>query len=69
MTEIPPIVERILALALLLGLVLLVAVVGMLPFAERARNINDALEFNREMIVIRCHRYTHIQQLAGQLGL
>ena len=50
MTQMPPIVERMLALALLLGLVLLVAVFGVLPFVEKARVTSDALEFNREMI-------------------
>ncbi len=50
MTQVPPIVERMLALALLLGLVLLVAVFGVLPFTDRARITDEALEYNREMI-------------------
>ncbi len=50
MTQMPPIIERMLALALLLGLVLLVAVFGVLPFAEKARMTDEALEYNREMI-------------------
>ncbi len=50
MTQVPPIMERILALALLLGLVLLVAFFGVLPFAESARMTDEALEYNRDMI-------------------
>ena len=50
MTEVPPIIERMLALALLLGLVLLVAVFGVLPFAQSARLTDEALEYNREII-------------------
>ncbi len=50
MTQVPPIIERMLALAMLLGLVLLIAVFGVLPFAEKARMTSDALEFNRNMI-------------------
>lgn len=50
MTDVPPIVGRILALALMLGVVLLVVVVGVLPFVERARMTDEALEHNREMI-------------------
>ena len=50
MTQVPPIIERMLALALLLGLVLLVAVFGILPLVERARLTDEALEYNREMI-------------------
>jgi general secretion pathway protein M len=50
MTRMPPLISRMLALALLLGLVLLVAVVGVLPFAQSARTTGEALEFNRGMI-------------------
>lgn len=50
MTDVPPIVGRLLALALMLGVVLLVVVVGVLPFVERARMTDEALEHNREMI-------------------
>jgi general secretion pathway protein M len=50
MMQVPPIVGRIMALALALGVVLLVTVVGVLPLAENARTIDEALEYNREMI-------------------
>ncbi|HSF94342.1 MAG TPA: type II secretion system protein GspM [Thermohalobaculum sp.] len=50
MTEVPPIVGRILALALLLGLGVLVAVLGVLPFLDRVRTTDEALAFNREMV-------------------
>jgi len=50
MTQVPPIIARIMALALLLGLVLLVTAFGALPFAQKVRTTNDALEHSREMI-------------------
>jgi general secretion pathway protein M len=48
--NVPPIIERILALALALGLALLVAVFGVLPFVESVRATDEALEFDRQMI-------------------
>jgi hypothetical protein len=50
MTGMPRIVGRITALALLLGLMLLVAAYGVLPFAERLRMTDEALEYNRDMV-------------------
>ncbi|MFQ5565592.1 MAG: type II secretion system protein GspM [Paracoccaceae bacterium] len=50
MTEVPRFISRIMALALLLGVVLLVAAFGVLPLVEKARQTDEALEFNREMI-------------------
>ena len=55
MTGMPPIVRRVVALALLLGLMLLVAAYGVLPFADRLRMTDEALEFNRDMV----ERLTH----------
>ena len=50
MMQVPPIIGRIMALALVLGVALLITVVGVLPLAENARTTDEALEFNREMI-------------------
>jgi hypothetical protein len=50
MTAVPPIVQRILALALVFGLVLLIAVIAVLPIAQSARTTAEALEHDREMI-------------------
>jgi len=50
MTNVPPVIARILALALLFGVVLLIMAFGVLPFAQKVRTTNDALEFSREMI-------------------
>lgn len=50
MTELPPIIGRIMALALLVGLVLLVTAVGILPLVESVRTTDEALEHNRAMI-------------------
>ncbi len=59
MTQVPPLVSRILALALLFGLVLLVAAFGVLPFAQKVRTTNDALEHSREMIARLSQSTTH----------
>jgi general secretion pathway protein M len=69
MTQMPPIIERMLALALLLGLVLLVAVFGVLPFADRARMTSDALEFNREMIARLSRSAAHPGSYDAQIDL
>jgi general secretion pathway protein M len=50
MTGMPPIIGRFVALALLLGLMLLVAVYGVLPFVDRLRMTDEALEYNRDMV-------------------
>ena len=50
MTGMPPIAGRFVALALLLGLMLLVAAYGVLPFVDRFRMTDEALEYNRDMV-------------------
>ena len=69
MTQMPPIVERMLALALLLGLVLLVVVFGVLPFAEKARLTSDALDFNRDMIARLSRSAAHPGSYDAQIDL
>jgi len=50
MSEMPPIAGRIVALAMLLGLVLLVTAFGVLPILEKVRVTDEALDYNRDMI-------------------
>jgi general secretion pathway protein M len=69
MTQVPPIIERMLALALLLGLVLLAAVFGVLPFAESARLTDDALEYNREMIARLSRSAAHPSSYDAQIDV
>ncbi len=69
MTQVPPIIERMLALAILLGLVLLIAVFGVLPFADRARMTDEALEFNREMIARLSRSAAHPGSYDAQIDL
>jgi len=69
MTQVPPVIARIMALALLLGLVALVAVVAVLPFAERARLTDEALEFNREMIARLSRGAAHPGSYDAQIDL
>ena len=69
MTQMPPIVARMVALALLLGLVALVAVFGVLPFAEKARLTGEALEFNREMIARLSRSAAHPGSYDAQIDL
>ena len=69
MTQVPSIVERMLALALLLGLVLLVAVFGVLPFTDRARMTDEALEYNREMIARLSRSAAHPSSYDAQIDV
>jgi general secretion pathway protein M len=69
MTEVPPIIGRILALALVLGLVLLIMVVGVLPLAERARMTDEALKYNREMIARLSRSVTHRGSYDAQIDV
>ncbi|MHA1528074.1 MAG: type II secretion system protein GspM [Alphaproteobacteria bacterium] len=69
MTQMPPFISRIMALALLLGLVLLVAVFGVLPFAEKVRLTDEALEFNREMIARLSRSAAHPGSYDAQIDL
>ena len=55
MTQMPPIVSRIAALALLAGLMLLVAAYGVLPVMDRMRETDEALELDREMVARLSH--------------
>lgn len=69
MTEMPPIVARILALALLLGLVLSVAAFGVLPFAQKVRTTNDALDQSREMIARLSRSAAHPASYGAQIDV
>ena len=69
MTRMPTFISRIMALALLLGLVLLVAVVAVLPFAEKARMTGEALEFNRDMIARMSRSAAHPGSYDAQIDL
>jgi hypothetical protein len=50
MTELPPIVGRAAALALLFALVFLITVTAVLPLAERFQATDEALAHNRELV-------------------
>jgi len=67
--NVPPIVERILALALALGLVLLIAVLGVLPFVESVRATDEALEFDRQMIARLSRSTAHRGSYDAQIDL
>ncbi len=69
MTRMPPIIERMLALALLFGVLLLAAVFGVLPFAEKVRTTSEALEFNREMIARLSRSAAHPGSYDAQIDL
>ncbi len=69
MTQMPPIVERMLALALLAGLVTLVAVFGLLPVAESAQMTDEALDYNREMIARLSRSAAHPGSYDAQIDL
>lgn len=69
MTEVPPIIGRILALALLLGLVLLAVVAGVLPFAEKWRATGEALDFNRDMIARLTRSTAHRGSYGAQIDM
>ena len=67
MTQMPPIIERLLALALLAGLVTLVAVFGVLPFAEKART--DKFHARGPCGLRELTSYKYVVQGTGQLRI
>ena len=50
MTKLPPIIGRVAALSILLGLVLLASALGVQPIFEKVRVVDDALQYNRDMV-------------------
>lgn len=50
MNQLPTFVSRIAALALLAGVLLMVAAFGVLPLADKIRETDEALDHNRQMI-------------------